>query len=189
MPPASDHDERPLGDLGGAGSTRPEPVGGPMPPVAATLVLVLPAVWVTPSVARDRLRAWLEAHRWSRAHIEELVIAVSEAVSNSIEHGYLVSPEHVPGPDEEQEPAGELGAGPVVELHGVVTTDRAGSRRIELTVRDHGSWIARGTPSRGRGQGLVMMRACTDDLVIDGTPTGTTVLLRSRPLPPPPRPR
>ena len=138
---------------------------------AQTLDLGLAADWISPSVARDRVRSWLRAHRWSPAHTDDLVLAVNEAVSNSIEHGYLVGLDDPPAPK-------------TVEIHGTINRAPDGSRRVEFTVRDTGVWL---TPSENghstRGQGIRLMRACVDHLTIDGSDDGTTITLHSRPVP------
>jgi serine/threonine-protein kinase RsbW len=139
--------------------------------VAQTLDLVLAADWISPSVARDQVRTWLRANRWSPAHTDDLVLAVNEAVSNSIEHGYQV------GPDD---PSSHK----TVEIHGRVLRARDGSRHVELVVRDTGRWLPPAEDARTtRGQGIRLMRACVEDLTIDGNADGTTVTLHSRPVP------
>ena len=139
--------------------------------VAQTLDLVLPADWVSPSVARDQVRTWLRANRWSPAHTDDLVLAVNEAVSNSIEHGYLVGPDDPPTQE-------------TVEVHGRIHRAADGSRHVELTIRDTGTWLppVESAPTT-RGQGIRLMRACVDHLTIDGNSDGTTVTLHSRPVP------
>lgn len=156
MPPSS---ERQLGD---------EPTRAA---VAQTLDLVLAADWISPSVARDRVRSWLRANRWSPAHIDDLVLAVNEAISNSIEHGYLIGPEDPPRPE-------------TIELQATITRAADGTRHSEFVIRDNGTWQP---PDHGgystRGQGIRLMRACVEHLTIDGTDAGTTVVLLSRPVP------
>ncbi len=156
MPPSS---ERQLGD---------EPTRAV---VAQTLDLVLAADWISPSVARDRVRGWLRANGWSPAHTDDLVLAVNEAISNSIEHGYLIDQDDPPRPE-------------TIEIDGVITRAPDGTRHAEITVRDSGSWQP---PTEdvhsNRGQGIRLMRACVEHLTIDGTDTGTTVVLHSRPVP------
>jgi anti-sigma regulatory factor (Ser/Thr protein kinase) len=170
MPPASDRDKRPRpGDLSAAEAAN---TFG-----SARLELVLPAEWVSPSVARDRVRRWLGEHRWSPAHTDDLVLAVSEAVSNSIEHGYGVRPERANQATLPDHPG-------TVEVHARITTETGGVRRAEFTIRDNGSWTD-STGGYSRGHGLVIMRACVDEFKIGGTATGTTVVLRSRPMLPP----
>jgi serine/threonine-protein kinase RsbW len=139
--------------------------------VAQTLDLVLAADWISPSVARDRVRTWLRANRWSPAHTDDLVLAVNEAISNSIEHGYLVGPDDPPSQE-------------VVEIHGTVSRAPNGSRHIELVVRDSGTWQPPDEDQHTtRGQGLRLMRACVEHMTIDSTAEGTTVTLHSRPVP------
>ncbi|MCA1836494.1 MAG: ATP-binding protein [Actinobacteria bacterium] len=41
------------------------------------------------SSIRERLRQWLMTHRWPDAEIEDLVLAVSKAASNVVDHAYL----------------------------------------------------------------------------------------------------
>jgi anti-sigma regulatory factor (Ser/Thr protein kinase) len=118
----------------------------------------------------------LTAHRWSRAHRDDLVLAVSEAVSNSVEHGYGVSA------GDSTSRALTLPSG-TIEVHGQVVTNPDGVRRAELTIRDHGHWLPPALLCGRRGHGMTIMRACADKVVIDHTPDGTTVMLRSRPLP------
>jgi len=135
------------------------------------LDLVLAADWISPSVARDRVRTWLRANRWSPANTDDLVLAVNEAVSNSIEHGYQIGPDDPP-------------ATQTVAIHGTIHRAADGSRHVELTIRDTGTWLppVEGTPTT-RGQGIRLMRACVDHLTIDGDADGTTVTLHSRPVP------
>ena len=106
--------------------------------VTQTLDLVLAADWISPSVARDRVRTWLRANRWSPANTDDLVLAVNEAVSNSIEHGYQI------GPDDPS-------ATQTVAIHGTIHRAADGSRHVELTIRDTGTWLppVEGTPTTG----------------------------------------
>jgi serine/threonine-protein kinase RsbW len=168
--PPSNQDNRPWRPDAAAADT---PIALP----AATMEAVLPAEWVAPSIARDRVRRWLTAHRWSPAHRQDLVLAISEAVSNSVEHGYGIC-------------AGDTisaltGQSNIIELHGRVITNRDGVRRVEFTIRDYGRWASPVLCAR-RGHGMTLMRACTDEVIIDHTADGTTVVLRSRALPRPP---
>jgi anti-sigma regulatory factor (Ser/Thr protein kinase) len=139
--------------------------------VAQTLDLVLAADWISPSVARDRVRGWLRANRWSPAHTDDLVLAINEAISNSIEHGYRIGPDEAPRPE-------------TVEIHGTINRAANGSRQAELVVRDEGVWQPpTEDPRSTRGQGIRLMRACVEHLTIDGTDKGTTVVMHSRPVP------
>ncbi len=97
------------------------------------------------------------------------MLAVSEAVSNAVEHGYRTRP-------------GVAGRPGTVEVSGELVRGLA-DRRVEVTVRDRGGWRP---PARLRGHrrhGIPIMKACVAECVIDGTASGTTVVLRSRPVP------
>ncbi|TDV46079.1 ATP-binding protein [Actinophytocola oryzae] len=139
--------------------------------VAQTLDLVLAADWISPSVARDQVRTWLRANHWSPAQTDDLVLAVNEAVSNSIEHGYRMGPDDAPGDD-------------TVALTGTIRRAPDGSRHVEFTVRDSGVWLP--PTDEGpttRGQGIRLMRACVEHLSIEGGAGGTSVVMHSRPVP------
>lgn len=139
--------------------------------IAQTLDLVLVADWISPSVARDQVRAWLKANRWSPAQTDDLVLAINEAVSNSIEHGYQIGPDDPPNAE-------------TVAVNGRIVQGHDGSRHVELIIRDTGTWHppVEGAPTT-RGHGVRLMRACVDHLTIDGASTGTTVTMHSRPVP------
>jgi two-component sensor histidine kinase len=97
--------------------------------------------------------------------MDDIVLAINEAVSNSIEHGYGIGAE---------DPAG---AG-TVELRGEIA-----DHHVTFTVRDKGVWRPPvDDPKSTRGQGIRLMRACVDQVTIDATDEGTTVVLRGRPL-------
>lgn len=137
-----------------------------MASVPPPLDLVLAADWVSPSVARDKVRTWLRAHGWTAPQLDDLVLAINEAVSNSIEHGYGI------GADD---PAGTG----TVELRGEIS-----DHHVTFTVRDRGVWRQPvDDPKSTRGQGLRLMRACVDQVTVDVTDESTTVVLRGRPRP------
>lgn len=153
-------------DAGGADGADPFP--------EETFHLVLALGSVAPSIARDLVRRWLLAHRWSPVNIDDLVLAISELVTNSIEHGYGIV-------------AGKRDSCAVhqsaVRLDGRVVTDEDG-RRTEFTISDHGHWTPPPRVKGSRGHGLTIVRACAEEVRIDGGATGTTVFLRSHPVPP-----
>jgi serine/threonine-protein kinase RsbW len=133
------------------------------------LLLALAADLTAAATVRTRLAAWLTELGWPPAHRDDLVLAVNEAVSNSIEHGYGMRP-------------GTPGRPGVVEVAAEIMTT-GGERRVEIAVRDRGTWR---TPPRlrdHRRHGIPIMKVCAEDCVVDGTAYGTTVVLRSRPVP------
>ena len=166
MAPPSEQEEQPLG---GAAERRRQP----RLPAVDPLALVLNAEWVAASVVRQRVAGWLRALRWPPAQIDDLVLAVSEAVSNCVEHGYVVPPDAVDHPG-------------TVDVRGRLIEEPDGYRRVELTVRDQGSWREEPAPDvSSRGHGMLIMRTCADRFTIEHGPIGTTVVLLGRPTPPP----
>jgi anti-sigma regulatory factor (Ser/Thr protein kinase) len=81
----------------------------------------------------------------------DVMLAVSEAVTNSIKHAY-------PDRDGEVELVASLAAG----------------RTLVLTVRDTGGGFGP-TASEGLGAGLMLMGECADELEVDRGPGGVTV--------------
>ncbi len=168
MPP-SEQDERPGAIPHGL------PDGSAGSPTVDELHFELAPELVAPSIARDRFERWLRDLRWPGGQSEDLVLALSEAVSNSIEHGYRI--------DGQKRPS--LGVG-TVDVRARVLVEEDGKRRIALTVRDRGRWREPVGPARFRGHGLSIIRACADHFRIDGTATGTTLTLITRAAPSPP---
>lgn len=100
---------------------------------------------------RHRLAEWLAANGVSECTAADMVLVVNEACSNSIEHAYRG-----------REP---------------------GRMRVEAEIRDNlvhvrvtdfGSWKTPSDPGT-RGRGLLLMRAVSDQVDLDGTAAGTTV--------------
>jgi anti-sigma regulatory factor (Ser/Thr protein kinase) len=84
--------------------------------------------------------------------VADIVLAVNEACANSIEHGYR---DRNPG---------------VVRVEG--ENDGA---QIHLKITDSGSWKTAPADPGVRGRGLVLIRAVSDWLEMECTPSGTTV--------------
>ena len=106
---------------------------------------------------RQRLRAWLAALELDQAKAEEIVLAVSEACNNAIEHAR-------PSRD-----------GVIKVILG------ADEHMLTATVEDHGRWRENGGPG-DRGRGLPLMRRLMDSVEIERGREGTRVTLRrSRP--------
>ncbi|MGN2638059.1 ATP-binding protein [Nocardia takedensis] len=103
-------------------------------------------------VVRARLRQWLSAALPDPDRAYDLLLAVCEACTNSIEHGHR-------------------GDGGPIRLDAVLDADT-----VRVTVTDHGRWAPHDPqPDSRRGRGLALMRALvpdTDLLVLDD---GTTV--------------
>jgi|SRR2546423_566922 anti-sigma regulatory factor (Ser/Thr protein kinase) len=155
-----------------ARSERPRSGGDVAPPRQSRrlLRLELPADPIVISVARQQVRRWLAGLSWPPGQLEDIVLAVSEAVTNAVKHAYLDQP---PG---------------MVEIRGGVEATPGGQRRVTIIVRDHGRWRSAPPDDQHRHRGIGLMRACMDTVTIgqpDDGRVGTWVVLRSRTAPPP----
>lgn len=102
---------------------------------------------------RSSLRAWLDDLAMKRGMVDDVVLACNEACANAIEH------------------ANGAHDG---TINVSAEMDQA---EIVVTVRDDGSW--REVPAQGnRGRGLAIIRAVMDDVAIDRTAWGTTLIMR-----------
>ena len=102
---------------------------------------------------RGRLRRWLTLRGVGEDDREDAILAISEACSNSIEHGYDRSE----------------GA-----IH--LTIEHTGDS-LQIVVRDRGRWRMRGRGRQGRGRGLVIMRSVMQTVDVAADEQGTTVTL------------
>lgn len=130
--------------------------------------LALPADPITPSVARQRVREWLTAWSWPADQLDDIVLAVSEAVTNATDHAYLNQPRGI------------------VEVHGAIENTPDGQHRVTIIVRDHGRWRPPPSDNENRRRGIPLMHACMDTVTIGQPPDdriGTLVVLRSKPIP------
>ena len=100
---------------------------------------------------RVTARRWLAAASGDATEVDEITMAVNEAVQNAIEHGH------------------GRRATPVT-----VVLERAGDD-LEITVSDRGSWTEGATADRGRG--LALMRAHMDEVTVLPTEAGTSLVL------------
>lgn len=125
---------------------------------------VLPADARAPSTVRRHLRRWLASLDWPPEEADDLLLAVSEAVSNAAEHAYSARR------------VGEV----VVTADCVRHAD--GARQVVVRVVDRGAWRPPPSWHENRRRGLPLIRACTESMEIDGGPNGTAVRLVSRPV-------
>ena len=101
---------------------------------------------------RHQLASWLQSAAVPDEQVADIVLSVNEACANSIEHGYRA---RKPGN---------------VRIYG--ENDGA---RVHLKVTDGGSWKTASIDPGVRGRGLLLIRAVSDWLEMDCTPSGTTV--------------
>jgi len=125
--------------------------------------MVLMADPLSPSVVRQRFRVWLADLCWPGEEVDDIVLAVNEAVSNAVEHADRPS----------------LAA--EVRVAARLFSDADGGRRVVVGVSDNRRWCA--APPH-RGLGLLMMHTCMDDVQFDRNHEVTTVVMTSVRVPP-----
>lgn len=125
--------------------------------------MVLMADPVSLSVVRQRFRTWLAALCWPADEIDDIILAVNEAVSNAVEHA--------DAPVFASE----------VRVAARQLTEDDGSRRVVIGVSDNRRWCPRQTQ---RGLGLLMIHTCMDRVQFDRTRDVTTMLMTSVRVPP-----
>jgi anti-sigma regulatory factor (Ser/Thr protein kinase) len=109
---------------------------------------------------RHRLAAWLRAAEVPDTLAADIVLVANEACTNCVEHAYRG---HRVG----------------TMLLEATTADG----EVQARVTDRGSWKTPAGDPGNAGRGLVLMRALSNRMEIDSSPTGTTVHLGFR-LPP-----
>jgi anti-sigma regulatory factor (Ser/Thr protein kinase) len=117
-----------------------------------------------PASARRELRRWLAALGWPAEPADDLLLAVSEAVTNAAEHAY--------GCDRSG----------LIELYVTDLAGPDGTHRAIVTVIDQGIWRIPPSAPGYRGRGLQMIRALTDSVELTGGAGGTQVRMTSRPV-------
>src|SRR5262249_15268850 len=118
------------------------------------LEVEVPATPAQLATARHLIRRWVEANDGTDDDCAAFAIAVSEACANSIEHAYGLRDE-------------------TIELRASLVDGEA-----TVTIRDHGEWLGKTGPNRGRG--IPIMREFMNDVSIERSDQGTTVHLNRR---------
>jgi anti-sigma regulatory factor (Ser/Thr protein kinase)/putative methionine-R-sulfoxide reductase with GAF domain len=127
-------------------------------PVPEVLDIEMPA---DPSMLvrlRHVLTRWLRTQGLEREVQAEILIAVSEACANAVEHAY--------GP----------GRGKFKVRARRIETESADGEAIEVTVVDTGCW--RAPRGENRGRGLKIMEAAMDSLDVRTADEGTEIVMR-----------
>jgi len=101
---------------------------------------------------RHRLSRWLGAADVPEELAADIVLVVNEACTNCIEHAYLGHP-----------------------VGSMLLEAKATDAEILARVTDAGSWKTPAANPGNSGRGLVLMRALSESMEIDSSPTGTTV--------------
>ena len=123
---------------------------------AQAFVIELPAVPENLRVIRRRLGAWLRRVGFEEGAGAEIVLAVSEACNNAVEHAYNG---HGPGG---------------VSLSAALVGDV-----LHLEIADRGHWVVN-EPSDERGRGIHLMNGLMDKVEIEAGAQGTRILLERR---------
>jgi anti-sigma regulatory factor (Ser/Thr protein kinase) len=108
---------------------------------------------------RARLREWARAAGLDDRQIATIVLSVSEAAANSIEHGLRYD---------------ERGS---VRVHACISHDGL----LEATIGDTGSWRPETRSDAVRGFGMRIMGALMDDVGVEPRASGTVVRMALRP--------
>jgi serine/threonine-protein kinase RsbW len=124
----------------------------------------LTAVAATASIVRERVRRWLGPLGWPANALDDVVLAVHEAVMNVVDHAYVTME------------VGDVG------VTGVVLTERGGAR-AKVVVRDRGRWRTASREPGYRGRGLLVMRGCMHEVDIRTGDDGTEVTMISTAVP------
>jgi anti-sigma regulatory factor (Ser/Thr protein kinase) len=103
---------------------------------------------------RQHVRRWAEAHTVPTAALDDLQLALGEAVSNGIEHAYR---DRSPGTVDIELAIGMADDEPVVEV----------------SVSDHGQWRPIPLRPRGRGRGLTIISQLARQLDVATSTEGT----------------
>jgi anti-sigma regulatory factor (Ser/Thr protein kinase) len=119
------------------------------------LSLRLPAEPPVLSSLRRTLRQWLEEHGGGEMAVYDVLVAVTEAAANAVEHAY--------GP---------------VDATFDVEAEAVGDGEVSVVVRDQGRW----RPPRGhnRGRGTLLMQELMDHFEVTTSEEGTEVRMRRR---------
>lgn len=127
----------------------------PAPTPAATFVFRLQARSSSAVLLRRKIEDWLDAQGVSERERFEILLAVSEAFANAVEHP-------------------QLPAAAIVDVQAAIVGDE-----LELTIRDYGAWRDERQRTEG-GFGFPIMWTVMRDVEVDSQPEGSRITLRRR---------
>ena len=196
-PPASTrtpHDQATIAPESSHPEPTPPPAGLASAQRRSELMMVQPASPASQRVVRHAVARWLEGAHWPEDGVEDITLAVTEAVTNVVEHAYL---DHDPGAihlyawiTPMADPALIPAARPTTPdgrpalAAPPPPTGRAATqgRKVIIVVSDRG----RRDPQRRtvdlnghRGRGIAMMTALMAAVHVQRASNGTTVVLVS----------
>ena len=133
------------------------------PPASVTdndsFAVALPATPEHVGTSRHKFAQWLSGTVIAPARMSDILLAVGEAVTNSVEHGSQLDP---------------------AQLVSIVASIR--DEILIVTVSDRGCWIDPSkpvaTPSRDRGRGLFLIDELADEVVINRSAQGTQITMQ-----------
>lgn len=130
----------------------------------------LPALPAAAKTTRARLGHWLERLHWPAEQRYDIEAAVSEAVSNVVEHAY--------GPDIDRSVA-------TVAVDATLEPLPDGFKRIRVQVADDGRWRPFRDDPDNHHLGLTLIRGLMDHVMIhhSDAAAGTRVVMFSAPIP------
>lgn len=115
----------------------------------------VPAVIDELTAVRHTVARWASAAELSDDQVQDVALAVHEALTNVVEHAY-----HVRG--------GEF------DLHAAQDRDN-----VTITVTDHGQWQPPANSAETlRGRGLMLIKALATEFELRRRPVGTVVWMR-----------
>ena len=189
-PPASTctpHDQATIAPESSHPEPTPPPAGLASAQRRSELMMVQPALPASQRVVRHAVARWLEGAHWPEDGVEDITVAVTEAVTNVIEHAYL---DHDPGAihlyawiTATADPALVPDGRPVLSASPPPTGSAATrGRKVIIVVSDRGRWDPqrRTVDLNGyRGRGIAMMTALMAGIHIQRSSNGTAVVLVS----------
>jgi PAS domain S-box-containing protein len=106
---------------------------------------------------RHRLAAWLRTANVPEAVAADIVLVVNEACTNCVEHAYRGH-----------------------RIGTMLLEAEVAAGRVRTRITDAGSWKTPAADPGNSGRGLVLMRALSEAMDLQNTPTGTTVEITFR---------
>jgi anti-sigma regulatory factor (Ser/Thr protein kinase) len=121
----------------------------------------MPAEPAVMPIAPRGVREWMEALAWPEPDLDDVVMAVNEACTNTVEHAY---------------PPENRG---YVELGGRLSEVADGGRYVIIVVRDWGRWRPAPATKGFRSHGLIVIGGCMRTVSIEHDDEGTVITMTS----------